>query len=62
MGSTAASGGYYISAPCDKIYANRNTWTGSIGVTIGTIVDFSQFLENYGIRTKTIKMCIRDSV
>ena len=54
MGSTAASGGYYISAPCDKIYANRNTWTGSIGVTIGTIVDFSQFLENYGIRTKTI--------
>lgn len=54
MGATAASGGYYISAPCDKIYANRNTWTGSIGVTIGTIVDFSQFLENYGIRTKTI--------
>ncbi len=54
MGSMAASGGYYISAPCDKIYANRNTWTGSIGVTIGTIVDFSQFLENYGIRTKTI--------
>ena len=54
MGSTAASGGYYISAPCDKIYANRNTWTGSIGVTIGTIVDVSEFLENYGIKTKTI--------
>jgi len=33
MGSMAASGGYYISAPADKIVANRNTWTGSIGVT-----------------------------
>ena len=39
MGSMAASGGYYVSAPADKIIANRNCWTGSIGVTIGTIVD-----------------------
>ena len=31
MQSMAASGGYYISAPCDKIFANRNCWTGSIG-------------------------------
>ena len=54
MGSMAASGGYYISAPCEKIYANRNTWTGSIGVTIGTIVDVSGFLEKYGVKTKTI--------
>ena len=28
MQSMAASGGYYISAPCDKIIANRNCWTG----------------------------------
>ena len=54
MGSMAASGGYYISAPSDKIFANRNTWTGSIGVTIGTIMDFSEFLENSGIKSKTI--------
>lgn len=54
MGSMAASGGYYISAPCEQIYANRNTWTGSIGVTIGTIVDISGFLEKYGVKTKTI--------
>lgn len=54
MGSTAASGGYYISAPCDKIYANRNTWTGSIGVTIGTMVDISGLLEQYGVKTTTI--------
>lgn len=54
MGSMAASGGYYISAPCDKIIANRNCWTGSIGVTIGTIYDISGLLEKYGIKTKTI--------
>jgi protease-4 len=32
MGSMAASGGYYISMPADKIIANRYTMTGSIGV------------------------------
>jgi len=54
MASMAASGGYYISSPADKIYANRNCWTGSIGVTIGTLIDVSGFLENYGIKTTTI--------
>ncbi|MEO0582880.1 MAG: signal peptide peptidase SppA [Bacteroidota bacterium] len=32
MGDVAASGGYYISAPCDKIFAQPNTITGSIGI------------------------------
>lgn len=32
MGSVAASGGYYISAHADRIYADRFTRTGSIGV------------------------------
>ena len=32
MGSLAASGGYYISAPADKIFAEPGTLTGSIGV------------------------------
>lgn len=54
MGSMAASGGYYISAPADKIIANRNTWTGSIGVTLGTFIDVSQLLEKYGVKTTTI--------
>lgn len=54
MGSMAASGGYYISAPCEKIIANRNCWTGSIGVTIGTIYDISGLLEKHGIKTVTI--------
>lgn len=54
MASMAASGGYYISAPADMIFANRNCWTGSIGVTIGTLFDLSGFLERYGIKTVTI--------
>ena len=54
MQSQATSGGYYISAPCDKIIANRNCWTGSIGVTLGTMIDISQLLENLGIETETI--------
>ena len=32
MGGMAASGGYYISAPADYIFADRTTLTGSIGV------------------------------
>ena len=31
-GSYAASGGYWISAECDKIFTNETTLTGSIGV------------------------------
>ncbi|MCR5481406.1 MAG: signal peptide peptidase SppA [Clostridia bacterium] len=54
MGSMAASGGYYISAACDTIIANRNCWTGSIGVTVGTYFDFSDLLANYGVKTVTI--------
>jgi len=54
MASMAASGGYYISAPADSIFANRNCWTGSIGVTIGTLYDVSELLDRYGINTVTI--------
>lgn len=54
MGSQCTSGGYYISAPCDKIIANRNCWTGSIGVTIGTLYDISGLLDKLGVETVTI--------
>lgn len=50
----AASGGYYISASCDKIIANRNCWTGSIGVTMGTLYDVTGLLDKAGIKTQTI--------
>jgi protease-4 len=32
MGTVAASGGFYVAAACDKIYASAGTITGSIGV------------------------------
>ena len=48
MGSYAASGGYYISAPAAKIVAEPTTITGSIGV-IGMVVKFKEFKEKYGI-------------
>lgn len=38
MGSLAASGGYYISAPANLIYANATTITGSIGMLSGKFV------------------------
>ncbi|MBR2443530.1 MAG: signal peptide peptidase SppA [Rikenellaceae bacterium] len=45
MGATAASGGYYISAPADAILANRVTVTGSIGV-FGMFFDMGDALSN----------------
>lgn len=53
-GSMAASGGYYATAGADKIIANRNCWTGSIGVTTGTMFNFANLLEKYGVETETI--------
>ena len=44
-GDYAASGGYWISANCDKIYSNATTLTGSIGV-FSMIPDISGTLEN----------------
>ena len=44
-GDYAASGGYWISANCDKIYTNATTLTGSIGV-FSIIPDFSGTLNN----------------
>ena len=49
----AASGGYYISAPSDKIYANPNTTTGSIGVIISGY-DMKGLYEKLGIKTFSI--------
>ncbi len=54
MGGVAASGGYYIAAPADKIYAHRETITGSIGVIMSSY-NFSQLAENFGIEFETIK-------
>lgn len=52
MGNMAASGGYYISAPADKIFASRETLTGSIGVIMSGF-NFSEMMENIGIEETT---------
>ena len=54
MGQQAASGAYYISMAADKIYANNNTLTGSIGVIISTY-NYSQLAEKIGVQDVTFK-------
>ena len=53
MGHYAASGGYYVSAAADTIYANPNTTTGSIGV-IMSAVDMTGLYDKLGIRQENI--------
>lgn len=55
MGDVAASGGYYIACAANKIVANPNTITGSIGV-FGIIPNFQQFLnKKLGITVDGVK-------
>ncbi len=49
----AASGGYYIACAANKIVANRNTLTGSIGVIGGQSVDATELASKLGIKMKT---------
>ena len=54
MGDLAASGGYYIAAPADVIYADPSTTTGSIGV-FGYKVDAQKLLGTLGINVETYR-------
>lgn len=55
FGDVAASGGYYISSPADKILASPNTITGSIGI-YGTIPNIGELLnDKLGITTDVVK-------
>ncbi|MFH2113251.1 MAG: S49 family peptidase [Spirochaetota bacterium] len=53
MGGYAASGGYYISAPATRIYAEQGTITGSIGVT-GLWPDAAGLLDKLGIGSASV--------
>lgn len=53
MQEMAASGGYYISAPCDRIYASNETLTGSIGVIMSGY-SLEGLFEEYGIKQQNI--------
>src|SRR6056297_761787 len=55
LGDVAASGGYYIVAPAEKIVANPNTITGSIGV-FGMIPNGKKLLnDKLGIHVDVVK-------
>ncbi|KAA0895359.1 signal peptide peptidase SppA [Oryzomonas rubra] len=54
MGSLAASGGYYISAPATLIYANPGTITASIGVIL-KLSNIETLMDKIGIKSYTLK-------
>ena len=54
MGSLAASGGYYISAPCRWIVANELTITGSIGVIMHGY-NYRGLMDKLGVAPMTFK-------
>lgn len=54
MGAMAASGGYYISAAADKIFAGKETMTGSLGVIMQGM-NYAGLAEKYGVDFVTIK-------
>ncbi|HMJ63899.1 MAG TPA: signal peptide peptidase SppA [Candidatus Binatia bacterium] len=54
MSSVAASGGYYVAAPCRWIVADEMTITGSIGVILSTF-NFRGLLDKVGIQPDVYK-------
>ena len=54
MGSLAASGGYYVSAPSEWIVANELTITGSIGVIMSGY-NYRGLLDKIGVRPQVFK-------
>lgn len=54
MGSMAASGGYWISCYGDKIFADKSTLTGSIGV-FGLVPSVDSLFSKIGINTQKIR-------
>ncbi len=54
MGSVAASGGYWIAADAERIFALPSTLTGSIGVVMGKF-ELSQLWEKVGVNWEGIR-------
>ena len=53
MGNSAASGGYYIACNANKIYAEANTITGSIGV-FGMLPNITELSQRMGINAEYV--------
>jgi protease-4 len=54
MGAIAASGGYYIAMPAEKVFAEKTTLTGSIGV-FAALPNVSELANKNGVRMELIK-------
>jgi protease-4 len=54
MGSLCASGGYYIAAAGEKVYANPSSITGSIGVIMQSVI-LEDLMKKIGVKSNTIK-------
>lgn len=54
MGAIAASGGYYVAAPCRWIVAHELTLTGSIGVIMSSF-NYRGLLDKIGVRPEVYK-------
>ncbi len=54
MGAIAASGGYYIAMPAERVFAEKNTLTGSIGV-YASLPNVSELANKNGVRLELIK-------
>lgn len=54
MGNYAASGGYWIATPAERIFAEPETLTGSIGVFL-VIPSFEGVLAEYGVTTDGVR-------
>ena len=54
MANLAASGGYWVSTPADRIFAEPETVTGSIGI-YGIVPTFEEALADLGVTTDGVK-------
>ncbi len=54
MVNLAASGGYWVSTPADKIFAEPGTITGSIGI-FAIIPTFERALADYGVKSDGVR-------
>jgi protease-4 len=54
MGSVAASGGYWVAMPADRVFAEPETITGSIGI-FGVLPSFQGSLEKLGVGADGVK-------
>ncbi|MGB3795796.1 MAG: signal peptide peptidase SppA [Alteraurantiacibacter sp.] len=54
MGNYAASGGYWIATPAERIFAEPQTLTGSIGVFL-IVPSFQDLLAEYGVTTDGVR-------